>query len=111
MPSIQIRNGLRQRAGEISERAAISENARHMVQKLGYANAGTELKACRQTQSVHRPAGAKVGTGRALLRDVFLFVKKYSCSKLKNLVSQLRSCLLKKMFAGVRIALVAEKTI
>jgi hypothetical protein len=30
MPSSQLRNGLRQHAGEISERAAIAENAKSM---------------------------------------------------------------------------------
>src|SRR5665647_659963 len=39
VPSSQARNGLRQRAGEISERAASSENAIHMAQKLTHTKA------------------------------------------------------------------------
>src|ERR1700687_6388057 len=103
IPPSQIRNGVRQRAGEISARAAISENARHMIQKLGYANAGTKLEACRrQKLSVHRRICSEGGSRSCLLRNVFLFVKECSCSKLKILMSQLRSFALKTMFRTPR---------
>src|SRR6266436_9596587 len=36
IPSSQLRNGLRQRAGEISERAAIAENAKSIGQTTLY---------------------------------------------------------------------------
>src|ERR1700687_941483 len=76
IPSSQIRNGLRQRAGEISARAAISENARHMIQKLGYANAGTKLERAAGKNFLSTAAYvAKVAADHACCATCFCLLK------------------------------------
>jgi hypothetical protein len=106
IPSIQTRNGLRQRAGEISERAAISENAKRMAQKLTHKDSRRAAGKHNRSASALK---AKPATDRAVLRVVFMIVKRCSCSNSKFLVSQLRSCALKKMFAKLHSPSTCEK--
>src|SRR5713226_1186353 len=57
MPSSQLRNGLRQRAGEISERAAIPANAKSMGTKthiIQQVNRSDPLVALRAKVKTHR---------------------------------------------------------